>query len=209
MNNIKKACRFTLDFAAKLEQHSIAAHSAQAAFFAIISLSPFALILTRLQNNPGALLTATSVSALWAASHCMFAIIRGLNKIYSIENNRGWFKLRLLSILYTFVLQLMLLVSFTTFGFIALFGFFMFVYRVIPGEKTPIKQCLPGAVSSTVGWVGFSWLFELYVRNYADFEAVYGNLSAAVITMLWLYFCVFILFIGAEVNICFNSRKKP
>ena len=83
-------------------------------------------------------------------------------------------------------------------GFLVLF--FMFIYTVIPERKTKLKNELPGALISAAGWIGFSALYSFYIDNFGNHSSVYGSLTAIVLFMLWLYFCMIILFFGAEVN---------
>ncbi len=85
-----------------------------------------------------------------------------------------------------------------TFGFLILF--FMFLYTVIPERKTKLKNELPGAVISTVGWIGFSALYSFYIDNFSNQSKVYGSLTAIILFLLWMYICMIILFVGAEVN---------
>lgn len=85
-----------------------------------------------------------------------------------------------------------------TFGFLILF--FMFLYTVIPERKTKFKNELPGAVISAVGWIGFSVLYSFYIDNFGNQSKVYGSLTAIILFLLWMYICMIILFVGAEVN---------
>jgi membrane protein len=187
---------------------------------------------------PGALLGAAGISAIWAASRCMLSIIQGLNKVYGCESKRSWLKLRLIAVTYVFAFQLMLIISmgvlvfgeeinnflarefnmvFLTqpilnlrwlLGLVLLIVFFMFVYKTVPERKTRLFSQFPGAILSAVGWVAYTGLFSLYIDNFADFGAVYGSLAAAVILMLWLYFCMFILFIGGQFNVWLKERNS-
>ena len=59
---------------------------------------------------------------------------------------------------------------------------------------------LPGAMFSALGWVLFSYVFSLYLRFFPEASYIYGSLTAVMILMLWLYACMFILMLGAEVN---------
>ena len=36
--------------------------------------------------------------------------------------------------------------------------------------------------------------------------SMYGSLTTIVLFMLWLYFCMYILFIGAEINLLFQNK---
>lgn len=84
------------------------------------------------------------------------------------------------------------------FGVLVLF--FLFLYTVIPERKTKLKNELPGAVISAVGWIGFSVLYSFYIDNFGNQSKLYGSLTAIILFLLWMYICMIILFVGAEVN---------
>ena len=48
--------------------------------------------------------------------------------------------------------------------------------------------------------IGFSYLFSFYIDNFSNYSATYGSLTAVVLCMLWFYSCMYIMFIGAELN---------
>ncbi len=66
--------------------------------------------------------------------------------------------------------------------------------------KKSIFAHVPGAVFASVGWMIFSMLFSLYITHFPDASYVYGSLGAICLMMLWLYICMIILLLGAEVN---------
>jgi len=59
---------------------------------------------------------------------------------------------------------------------------------------------LPGATFAALGWVLFSYFFSLYVRFFPGFSYIYGSLTTIMLLMLWIYFCMFIFLLGAEIN---------
>lgn len=77
---------------------------------------------------------------------------------------------------------------------------FMGLYTFVPKEKLIMREQFPGAVFSTICWIGFSYGFSIYFNNFKNFSYMYGSLTAIVLLMLWLYFCICILFLGAEIN---------
>lgn len=87
-----------------------------------------------------------------------------------------------------------------------LIAFFTIVYRFIPNRKSKLRRELPGAIFSGAGWVGFSALFSIYVDHSSGFSSTYGSLATLVIIMLWLYVCMTILFLGAELNTLLYKR---
>jgi len=63
-----------------------------------------------------------------------------------------------------------------------------------------IAQHFPGAVFTTLGWMIFSYGYALYIHFFPSASAIYGSLTAVCLIMLWVYICVIILLLGAEVN---------
>ena len=91
--------------------------------------------------------------------------------------------------------------------FLGLSIFFSFVYRVFAGKGSKVKNQIFGALFTTMGWFLFSYVFSIYVENFANYSYVYGSLTMLVLMMLWLYSCMIILLLGAEVNVYMNNRK--
>lgn len=84
---------------------------------------------------------------------------------------------------------------------------FMCIYKFIPGRKLKFLSQFPGAVFSASGWMIFSLVFSIYVDNFSDKSYVYGSLTAIIVFMLWIYFCMFIMFLGGEINYLIMQEK--
>jgi membrane protein len=41
-----------------------------------------------------------------------------------------------------------------------------------------------------------SLLFSLFIDNFSNFTVMYGSLTGIILTLLWLYFLMFLLFLG-------------
>lgn len=95
----------------------------------------------------------------------------------------------------------------TIVGLVTLIIFFLIIYVVIPNRKVRIMNELPGAMVCAAGWMGFSYAFSYYIDNFANYTSTYGSLTAIVLFMLWMYFCMYILFIGAEFNLLFENKE--
>lgn len=89
---------------------------------------------------------------------------------------------------------------------ILLMCFFTFIYTFMPSRKVYFAAQLPGAVFSSAGWMAFSFFFSLYIDNFGNYANTYGSLTAIVLMMLWLYFCMYILFLGGEINAFFEPK---
>lgn len=169
-------------------------------------------------------LSVTAIGLLWSASTSVYSLVLGLNKVYNHKETRNYFVVRGLSILYTLALISSITVALVlmVFGksileifkissvaldvlrifgsFLILFVLFDFLYTTIPNRPSKIIFEMPGALFSATGWFVFSYIYSLYIRNYSNVSYVYGSLAAVVFLMIWLYTCMYIFFIGAEIN---------
>ena len=90
----------------------------------------------------------------------------------------------------------------------ALTAFFTLVYHVFPNRPSHFFSHLPGALFSAMGWMVFSYAFSYYVNHFGNYASMYGSLTVIVLLILWLYFCMNIIFIGGEINAFLIDRKK-
>lgn len=84
---------------------------------------------------------------------------------------------------------------------------FTAMYAALPDRKLGLWDSFPGAVVSSLGWLAFSDLFSLYVEHFPRYANIFGSVYAAALFMLWLYFCVSIVFYGAAVNRWLMERR--
>lgn len=77
---------------------------------------------------------------------------------------------------------------------------FAAMYAYLPNQKRSIVKQLPGAIISSIAWAVFSSVFTVYLNFSRNLSAIYGSLSIAIMIMLWLYICMLLLFVGAEIN---------
>lgn len=74
------------------------------------------------------------------------------------------------------------------------------LYTFVPNRELRWRDQIPGALFSTLCWIGISFGFSIYFRYFNQFSYTYGSLTAVVLLMLWLYCCICTLFLGAEIN---------
>lgn len=87
--------------------------------------------------------------------------------------------------------------------------FFIVIYKLGSNHSFRFRNMVPGAIFTSVSWAAFSFIFSLYVDNFKSFSYMYGSLTGIMLIMVWVYFCMFILFIGAEINtVIYESVKK-
>lgn len=86
-----------------------------------------------------------------------------------------------------------------------------FTGRLFKWEKTKgvrFRDELPGAAVAAAGWILFSLAYTAYFDSVPRYSYLYGSLAAIVFLMLWLYFCILIFLVGAEINKTLRSKKQ-
>lgn len=83
---------------------------------------------------------------------------------------------------------------------------FVYVYRIVPNKHFRFIDYIPGALFTSLGWIISSYGYSIYIDYFASATYIYGSLTTVVFMMLWLYMCMYILFMGAEINIHFKAH---
>jgi membrane protein len=103
----------------------------------------------------------------------------------------------------TFVSKLFAIVFPIVLGFVL----FFLIYRIIPYRKVSIKAALIGALCSSVMWEAAKLLFDIYIKNYAHYQKIYGSFGTVVVMFFWIYYSAFIILIGAEIGSNYEEVK--
>lgn len=69
------------------------------------------LILSVYDNASGAVAGVSALTALWSSSRGIYGLLTGLNVIYGATEDRGYFYTRSISILYTFLFEIVILLT--------------------------------------------------------------------------------------------------
>lgn len=102
-----------------------------------------------------------------------------------------------------------LIISARTIGTILLLCMiFCAMYAWLPYKRQDFFSQLPGAVATSFAWSVFSYGFSVYIEYSKGMSAIYGSLTTVVMVMLWLYFCMWLLFMGAEINCYLEQPEK-
>lgn len=86
--------------------------------------------------------------------------------------------------------------------FAILTGLFVWLFTQLPNKKVKALSQIPGALLCALIWYVFSIFLSIYVNFYNGFS-IYGSMSTIVLMMFWLYSCMYIMFMCAEVNVFF------
>lgn len=89
---------------------------------------------------------------------------------------------------------------------VVLMVFSLLIYKFLPNRRARLIKQVPGAVFTAIGWMIISWVFSVYVDIFKGFSSMYGSLTTIVLIMLWMYFCMFCILIGGEVNILTHDK---
>lgn len=81
------------------------------------------------------------------------------------------------------------------------------IFAYLPSRRSRIRDVFPGAVFASLGWLIFTQIYSIYVEYFAGLSIVYGSVYAVALSLLWLYFCISIVFYGGALNQWL--RKKP
>ncbi|MBQ1506807.1 MAG: YihY/virulence factor BrkB family protein [Ruminococcus sp.] len=97
--------------------------------------------------------------------------------------------------------------------FVYLTVLFALVYRNLPNlckserRKYGFMFHLPGAVLCAASWIVLSLGISIYVDDFNGFS-LYGGLARIAVIMVWLYFCMVCLMLGAEINYYYHDKIK-
>lgn len=184
------------------------------------------------------LISVPLITLIWTASRTVVAVIKGVDCVYKVPEGRGFIRLNLAGIFYTFMFLVAIMFSLLIMVFgnvvgdalsrifpfavdlidkilstrsivslVALTVFFACVYTFFPAKKQRFTHQLPGALFSASGWMIFSLIFSIYIDNFSNKSYVYGSLTALIVLMLWIYFCMMIMFLGGEINYFLMKEK--
>lgn len=73
------------------------------------------------------------------------------------------------------------------------------VYYILPGVPVSVREALPGAVFTAIGWTVLQTAFRIYTAHASGYAA-YGVLGAVLLLVTFLYFGGLILLVGVVIN---------
>ena len=76
----------------------------------------------------------------------------------------------------------------------------LLAYTYLQGVRRKLRYQLPGTLFTTLLWLGFSSLFEIFIKRFWQASSLYGSLASVFLAAMWLKTIVMILFYGAALN---------
>ncbi len=91
--------------------------------------------------------------------------------------------------------------------------FCLLIYKFLPNRRDRLVKQLPGAAFAALGGLVISWIFSVYLDIFEGFSSMYGSLTTIVLIMLWMYFCMYSILLGGEINVMlydelFETKNK-
>ena len=185
-------------------------------------------IVTRGTGDLGAAFFIGLALAVWSANAGVKAVIDALNICYGVKERRGFIKLNMVSLAFTIsaiaglllaiggIVVLPVLMSYVHAGrygdlamawlrWPALLMLLLFslavLYRFGPDlDNARWRWISPGALFAALAWLAGSALLSWYLTGFADYDATYGSLGAAIGLMMWLWMTAIVVLVGAELN---------
>ncbi|ORE96054.1 putative ribonuclease BN [Stappia sp. 22II-S9-Z10] len=166
--------------------------------------------------------------ALWSANAGVKGLFSALNVVYGETEKRGFFKLTLVSLVFTLaaivgaavllgaivvVPAVMGVLGLASAGerlialarwpvlFVVLMMGLSLLFRYGASRRPPrLRWVIWGSALTALLWVVASAAFSFYLSHFANYNATYGSLGAIIGFMMWLYVSLMILLLGAELN---------
>lgn len=176
------------------------------------------------------IVSVTAIVTLWTAGKGVLALMRGLNAINDVEENRNYFLLRMVACLYTVLLLVAVLLSLlimvfgesivgiivefipqTSYLFELMIHFrTLFVWAVLTVVIALMYAYVPGARTgfklqlpgAVFAAVAWSVMTWAFSIYIDEFNGfgMYGSLTTIIILMLWMYAAMYIILAGAYMN---------
>ena len=195
-------------------------------------------LVTDVYQRSSTILPVATIVMIWTAAKGVMALMGGLNAINDVQERRNYFVVWFIAAIYTVVMLIATVIALVMmvlgsrlvdvvlaripqlevifslvinlrfiFSWIVLTLLFAVIYTFVPSKKLCFREQIPGASFTAVVWSVFSWGFSIYI-NYSDSFSIYGSLSLIIIAMIWMYFCMYIIMIGAYLNCFFSPVNK-
>jgi membrane protein len=167
--------------------------------------------------------------AIWGANAGVKAVFDAINIAYGAKEERGFFRLNLISLAFTIGAILFALLALAavvvlpiSFHYLGLdaaleavlrYGRWPLIWLIVTFALAclyrfgPTDQLNPkwrwitwGSALAATLWLAASALFSWYAANFGNYNATYGSLGAAIGFMTWMWISAAVVIMGAELN---------
>lgn len=90
--------------------------------------------------------------------------------------------------------------------FIMIFALKLYLWRKVEDKRyRRIRALFPGMLFTVVAWYLLSWGVMLYIKYFSG-SSIYGSLGTVAIIMIWIYFMMYILLYGIQINYIYRDK---
>ena len=83
---------------------------------------------------------------------------------------------------------------------------FYIFFKILPDASVPSKSAFAGAIFTTILFFIAKNLIAIYITN-SKYSAIFGSAGSLVVLLLWIYYVVTIIFIGAKFTKVYSENK--
>ena len=169
--------------------------------------------------------SVSAVVTLWSASKVVSSFMRGIITASGSEKSTAYVRLTLKAMGYSILIVLAMYLLVLGSVVLNVLGAFdirpishsrlisagvlclllTLSYRFIPGKSRRYRFAFPGAILASAAWMLFNHIYSLCL-GWSD--RYYGTVGSVIVTLLWLYASMYIIFSGAYFDL-FLSRVAP
>lgn len=172
--------------------------------------------------------------SLWSANAGVKAVFDALNVVLREKERRGFFRLNLVSLVFTLGCLLTVAVA----GALLIWGFsrvhldnpfllwpvliggavllwaaltfaIALLYRFGPsGNDIQWHWLTWGSATTALAWLCFSAAFSFYAANFGSFDKTYGSVGAILGFMMWIWLSTVVILCGEEINEILDKKEK-
>jgi len=175
----------------------------------------------------GSISALSLATLLWSGSRVFGVVILALNIAYDTDETYGFWKRTLIEVLMmatvgvlfiaALALRPVLTLLSSVLGILPigsgillqaiqilapallLMATFFLIYRFVPRSQQSWQPSLSGAVTATAQFLVARPLFLYYVRQFGNYNLIYGSVAIVVILVLWAWIVALILLFGGEL----------
>ncbi len=172
---------------------------------------------------------AFNLIAFFSASNGTYAIVNASNTLYQVSHSdalKDRIKAFILLLILLLLIVFLLLVPMFGEKILSLFGdnalavqlrmiytivrwpstiFLIYInlkliYTIAPSVTIKSKSTTYGAIFTTIIWTLATAVFSYYLKYFANYNVIYGNLSSIIILMMWIYIISYVFVMGIAIN---------
>ena len=161
---------------------------------------------------------------IWAGLGLFTNVTSALDLIFDVPQSRSLWRQRMVAVVMIVILVVLVIASFLTSGVIALISalffsrpatwlsvasvflplglnmiIFLMLFRYVPSRSVHWDAIWPASVFGAAGFELAKYGFRWYLANLANFQVIYGSITAVIVLLFWGYLLASIFLFSAEL----------